>query len=280
MSWLKSKIHYLPFILASFYMIYEMIQISDVRLDRILYLQDRLNHQIESDIIFQVEPIVKFLSIAGSLHLSFYVLQPGFELVRYFRLEILQRVPSIRFLSILLATIACANLGALLLGFFESQFGLEMGLFFLSCIPPLIYLIHSVYPTLFDELRDAIQEEKRYKNSQLKNINLDDLHLKIQSLLKGEKIYLEEGVKLNIVADKLQITSHQLSEYINTQTGKTYQNWLNGYRIDHACFLLKEKPEWAIIRIAYESGFSSKSSFQDAFKKEMGITPSEYRKSR
>jgi AraC-like DNA-binding protein len=87
-------------------------------------------------------------------------------------------------------------------------------------------------------------------------------------------------LKLNLLADKLQITSHQLSEYINTQTGKTYQNWLNGYRIEHACSLLIEKPEWAIIRIAFESGFSSKSSFQDAFKKEMGITPSEYRKSR
>lgn len=277
-SALKSNLHFIPFAISVIYYIYEVLIQNESRLARIQYLQERLLGTTEADIIFQLEPMVKVLSIAGSIHLSIYVFFTTVQLFHFFRWKSIQKIAAVRFLSIILVIVVLANLGSMILGFMERQFGLVMGLFFLSSIPPLIYIIHSIYPTLFDELKEAIQEEKKYKNSQIKNIDLDELSNRIQKLMDTKKIYMEEGLKLNQVAETLEITPHQLSEFINTRTGKTFQNWINAYRVEYAANLLRENPDWAIIRIAYESGFSSKSSFQDAFKKEMGMNPTEFRK--
>ncbi|MGL4370360.1 MAG: helix-turn-helix domain-containing protein [Spirochaetota bacterium] len=41
----------------------------------------------------------------------------------------------------------------------------------------------------------------------------------------------------------------------------------------------KENEEYSIIRIAYDAGFNSKSTFNTIFKKMIGVTPSEFRQS-
>ena len=61
--------------------------------------------------------------------------------------------------------------------------------------------------------------------------------------------------------------------------GKNFYGWINEYRIQEVLDAMNREGtrDHSIIRIAYESGFYSKSTFNTIFKKKLGVTPSEYR---
>ena len=54
--------------------------------------------------------------------------------------------------------------------------------------------------------------------------------------------------------------------------------FLNHYRIKEACALLDSKEDLTFQEIAYRMGYQSVATFNRAFKKETGVTPTEYRK--
>lgn len=56
--------------------------------------------------------------------------------------------------------------------------------------------------------------------------------------------------------------------------------YINSLRITEAMELLKDKGKsrLTIIEVAYQVGFNNKVSFNAAFKKQTGVTPTEYRK--
>lgn len=60
-------------------------------------------------------------------------------------------------------------------------------------------------------------------------------------------------------------------------TGKTYIEYLNHLKIEHAKNML-QTCDLSIIEIALDSGFSSPSSFLRAFKKQTGYSPLQYKK--
>ncbi len=68
---------------------------------------------------------------------------------------------------------------------------------------------------------------------------------------------------------------------INIEFNKNFYNYINYHRIRYAEKFLKDhnKKDETILTIAYNSGFQSKTSFNNYFKKINGMTPSEYRKS-
>ena len=68
-----------------------------------------------------------------------------------------------------------------------------------------------------------------------------------------------------------------LSHYFKQMTGLTYTDYVNRYRVNEAGYLLKNGGE-SILQVAYDCGFDSLRSFNRNFKKVMGVTPSEYRK--
>jgi AraC-like DNA-binding protein len=70
---------------------------------------------------------------------------------------------------------------------------------------------------------------------------------------------------------------HVLSQAINDGLKKSFFEMTAEYRIDEAKRLLKEKPNFKVEEIAESVGYNSKSSFNTAFKKITGQTPSEWR---
>lgn len=87
-------------------------------------------------------------------------------------------------------------------------------------------------------------------------------------------------MKLDDVASKLDLNRHKLSEAINRKYSESFPSILNDYRLKHSMKLLKENGDNKIIAIAFNSGFNTLASFNANFKRQYGITPSEYRKSR
>jgi AraC-like DNA-binding protein len=97
-------------------------------------------------------------------------------------------------------------------------------------------------------------------------------------LMETEKPYLDPGLTLPALAAMIGVSRGDLSAAINAGTGRNFYDYVNGYRIAHAARLLTELKAMNVLDVAYESGFLSKSTFNDAFKRETGLTPTEYRK--
>lgn len=95
---------------------------------------------------------------------------------------------------------------------------------------------------------------------------------------ESEKPYLNSRLSLKEVSDALDIPLNLLSSAINRQTGKSFFNFVNSYRVTEFMTKLVDpsNKNYTLMAIAYECGFNSKSSFNRIFKEYTGQTPSEY----
>ncbi len=102
----------------------------------------------------------------------------------------------------------------------------------------------------------------------------------LESLMTKERYYLNPELSQQSLAQALKLTRHQLSELLSLhQTGSFYE-LVNHYRVAAVVEAMKSRPSTDnLINIAYDCGFSSKSSFNQVFKKHKQQTPSQFRKS-
>ncbi len=99
----------------------------------------------------------------------------------------------------------------------------------------------------------------------------------LQQLMIEQQPHLEGDLTLNELASMIGISQYQLSELLNKELHQSFFDFINSYRIEAAKQRLIERSE-AIVDVAMNVGFNSKSSFNNAFKKLTGQTPSQYRK--
>jgi len=97
--------------------------------------------------------------------------------------------------------------------------------------------------------------------------------------LISEKFYLLPEATLYNISKKLNTNTSYLSKIINDYKGKNYSEFLNELRINEAIIRISEEDilkKFTLEGFAHELGFKSKSSFNSAFKKYTGFTPSEF----
>lgn len=102
----------------------------------------------------------------------------------------------------------------------------------------------------------------------------------IDTEMKSEKHFLDPDITLHSLAKMLELKPALVSQSLNQVIKRNFFDYINKQRIEYACHLLKTytSKEKNITEIMYESGFYSKSSFNTAFKKCLGATPTSYRK--
>lgn len=105
---------------------------------------------------------------------------------------------------------------------------------------------------------------------------------KINTLVVSDKWYLEPDLSLSKLSDNLERSTQLISSVINQYGRRNFNDYINYYRIQDAKAVLSsdEGDKFTISSIAFDTGFSSLSSFNSAFKKFEGTTPSAYRKGR
>lgn len=101
------------------------------------------------------------------------------------------------------------------------------------------------------------------------------------STMEAERPYLDPSLTIRSLSAQLGVGHRSVSRALNEHIGKTFFEFVNGYRAEHARAMLADaaNDNRTVITIAYESGFNSKSVFNVAFKEALGTTPSEYRRS-
>lgn len=102
----------------------------------------------------------------------------------------------------------------------------------------------------------------------------------LEKTLKSEEYYLKNDLSLADLAQAMEISTHYLSEVINVKAGVNFYEYINRYRVNYAQDLLKDKTrKLTVLEVAMQSGFNSKSAFYTAFKKQLGMTPTQYKSS-
>jgi len=106
------------------------------------------------------------------------------------------------------------------------------------------------------------------------------LYNKIKEIVQTEKMYLEPDVSLATFSKKTGKSTQIISSVINQYARRNFNDFINYYRIQEATKMLStsESEKYTISSIAFDIGFSSLSSFNSAFKKFEGTTPSAFRK--
>lgn len=119
---------------------------------------------------------------------------------------------------------------------------------------------------------DTLQERESDKLSQ-NGKRLDDM-------MQKEVMFLKSDLKLSDIVSRLPISEASTRKLIHTEFGcEHFRTFLNRYRIQYAISLLNDptRCDDKLIAIALDSGFASLASFQRAFKRETGKTPSTWR---
>jgi AraC-like DNA-binding protein len=101
----------------------------------------------------------------------------------------------------------------------------------------------------------------------------------LEKVMKEEKPYLNKNLSLKLLADKLNSSTHIVSYVLNTHYNVNFYNYINNFRFDYCKALLKnpKKQHLSIEGMALEGGFGSKSTFNTLFKKQSGMTPTQYK---
>ncbi len=100
----------------------------------------------------------------------------------------------------------------------------------------------------------------------------------VEQHMARDRLYLESKLTLGRLAATVGVTTHQLSEVLNHREGENFYRFVNKYRVDYICRRFTEEPSLKVLDLAFEAGFSSKSTFNAVFKELKGQTPSQYRK--
>lgn len=166
---------------------------------------------------------------------------------------------------------------------------------FLSTYTPWGYLVGSlfigyyllaqkeIYPYDAPEL-DAIDtlinlKTKSIANKQrLSEDTLTNLKIKLITLMEHEKLFLDNELNLPQLAAAMAVSIHDVSYVLNEGLNMNFFKFINIYRIEEAKQLMASEKyrHLNILGIAYSAGFNSKTTFNTAFKKETGVSPSQF----
>lgn len=207
-----------------------------------------------------------------------YILLPLRTVIPLFKRKLLTGNPTILTALSFIVCFSLTLLCVIFYQFYDIDLLQEGVAIFYTCWIVAMYLVNQKYPSFLTTVTDNISYAK-YQKSQIANINTNDILEQLDMLMHTQKIYLDEELTLPTLAEKVSLTTHQLSEILNHNLNTSFKNYIKKYRIEEAKRLLIEEPSLTILTIAMDVGFRSASTFNSSFKKEVGRAPMEYRKS-
>lgn len=141
----------------------------------------------------------------------------------------------------------------------------------MAYIQPKVFSLEAYQ--LYDE------SSGKYQKSSLTETFSLELKEKLMELLIDKKIYKDNSINLEKLSTELNTSRHNTSQIINEHFNENFYEFLNDYRIQEAKELLLKKNgnKMNVAEILYEVGFNNKVSFNNAFKKRTGLTPTQFR---
>ncbi|TRW22049.1 helix-turn-helix transcriptional regulator [Flavobacterium zepuense] len=135
----------------------------------------------------------------------------------------------------------------------------------------------SSYEALF-----TAEKEIATRKLQLDNTRHIEILSLLETTLTTKKLYKDEDLTLERLSAAAGINRHHISKTLNVFAQKSFYQYINEYRVQEVIKLLDAPAPRAIslLAVAFECGFKTKASFNQHFKKAVGITPSAYLKNK
>jgi AraC-like DNA-binding protein len=151
---------------------------------------------------------------------------------------------------------------------------------FISCITGsvsftfVLYLI--VFILLYRKKADDLFLLNNQKDKKIDSAKAAILSEKLENIMIEKEWYKNSNLTLQDLAAEINISSHQLSQFLNNNLEKNFTSFMNEFRINEACKIITSNDKLTLESIGYDVGFNSKSTFFAAFKKHTGTTPLNY----
>ena len=95
----------------------------------------------------------------------------------------------------------------------------------------LVQITLGLRPQLVTQVSESAQiSQTTYSNSTLGNVDCSAVLANLDRLMADEHLYADQELSLASLAQRLQLSSHQLSELINAQLGKGFSRYLREQR--------------------------------------------------
>ncbi|MDY0781157.1 helix-turn-helix domain-containing protein [Tenacibaculum sp. IB213877] len=263
----------------------------------VLYIKDMYDRTTIDHLYEKYSSFEEFFSLIVSLIVftySFYII--------YIRKELFKKILSYDNLKWIYAFFILLPIGYLLwLGALIIKFKLNFSGFIFSYYPLRIYTTIVIYWLGYQGIKHLriLKERKQIRQdfipSTISNSNTfyleetpalskkdkekDAQFISIEKFITQEKKYLEPKYSLLNLSNDVNLSTSTLSALINTNANKSFSDFINEMRVEHAKKLLIDPrfSNYTITSIGLESGFNSKSAFYDVFKKQIGTTPLAYK---
>ena len=231
-------------------------------------------------------PIVYLLVEGFAIGFNFFMVAKGQVVIYRFKsleaAHLSYKQQPLTYLNIFLLTLFVVLLLWSLV-FVAKLFGISLGALTYDTvwiiIPIQFYIISYFMLGESKPLRFAA-EKKATNSSRLRPDRIASLRESLDKLMSEEKVYLNNELTLKNLADQVDSSSNDISWLLNEVYKKSFYDYINSFRI-RAFIKQLEARKYAnktLLSLAMDVGFNSKSTFNNTFKKEVGMTPREYLK--
>lgn len=115
-----------------------------------------------------------------------------------------------------------------------------------------------------------------YARSGLNEERMARIAAKLQAALVTDRLFENPELSLRLLSDHLGVSENHLSETFSRHLETSFFDFVNVHRIEEARRRLIDSED-GVLDIAHAVGFNSRSTFNAAFKKHVGETPSAHR---
>jgi len=156
-------------------------------------------------------------------------------------------------------------------------FSFILAVYFAALFKPELF---HAFPNQMPALEHSEVQKQKYESSNLQETQKEQYISKLKAFVELKKPFQSPDLTLKELAEQVKIPAHYLSQVINEKLDTNFIDFINSYRVKAAQEMLVDPKlsHYTIVSIAYETGFSAKSTFYAVFKKHTGMTPSAYRK--
>jgi AraC-like DNA-binding protein len=139
-------------------------------------------------------------------------------------------------------------------------------------------LQQPVFPEKPAQVEDSVEPEPapKYARSALDTERMQRIADKLQRAMDQDRLFADASLSLRDLSDRLGVSENYISQTLNEQLGRNFFDFVNAARIEAAKSLLREGRK-TVLEIALAVGFNSRSTFNTAFRKHTGSTPSGFR---
>ncbi len=139
--------------------------------------------------------------------------------------------------------------------------------------------VKTVLPAIEPSVAPGSEELSEIANSAPDEADYSIMR-QIVPLIEDAQIYKDAMLSVDLLAHQLGLKRHYVSNAINRCTGKSFNTFVNEYRVKEAIRLLSEHSAdaFSIDGIAFDTGFNDRRNFYRVFKKMTGLSPTEFRK--